>query len=52
MKQSSRYPEKEKRSKLMLKCSIPCVLSMLVGAFYNTTAVNLAVRSSFQNTGL
>ena len=35
MEQNSRYLEEEKLSKLMLKFSIPCVLSMLVGALYN-----------------
>lgn len=35
MQQNSRYLEEEKLSKLMLKFSIPCVLSMPVGALYN-----------------
>ena len=35
MEETSRYLEEEKLSKLMLKFSIPCVLSMLVGALYN-----------------
>lgn len=35
MEQNSRYLEEEALSKLMLKFSIPCVLSMLVGALYN-----------------
>lgn len=35
MEQSNRYLEEEKLSKLMLTFSIPCVLSMLVGALYN-----------------
>ncbi len=35
MEQNSRYLEEEKLSKLMLKFSIPCVVSMLVGALYN-----------------
>lgn len=35
MEQNSRFLEEEKLSKLMLKFSIPCVLSMLVGALYN-----------------
>lgn len=35
MEETGRYLEEEKLSKLMLKFSIPCVLSMLVGALYN-----------------
>lgn len=35
MEQNNCYLEEEKLFRLMLKFSIPCVLSMLVGALYN-----------------
>ena len=41
MQQNSRYLEEEKLSKLMLKFSLPCVLSMLVGALYNIGEKNI-----------
>lgn len=35
MKQDTQFLETEKLSKLMLRFSVPCVLSLLVGALYN-----------------
>ena len=35
MEQNNRYLENGKLSRLMLKFSIPCTLSMVVGALYN-----------------
>lgn len=43
MEQYDRYLEEESLSKLMLKFSIPCVLSMLVGALYNIVDQILSV---------
>ncbi len=35
MEKNNHYLEKEKLASLMLKFSIPCTLSMVVGALYN-----------------
>lgn len=34
-KQNDSYLSSEGTGKLMLKCSLPCVISLLVGALYN-----------------